>query len=179
MKTSNGFFFQSLFILLSFASCHHEQQQQQQVSPDSLKEHLINANKISLANESKEIDDFISRHEWKMTQTGTGLRYEIYQHGKGKQAENEKQVTFAFSLYLTDGTLCYSADEKKPLTIVPGHAEQTHGLEEGILLMHEGDKVRLVVPAHLGYGMLGDDNKIPRKSILYYDVTLLKVTDTK
>ncbi len=179
MKRSAVFIFQSLFVLWGFASCHHEQQSQQQLSPDSLKEHLINANKIILVNESKEIDDFISRHQWKMTKTGTGLRYEIFQHGNGKLAENEKQVTFAYTLYLADGTLCYSADEKKPLTIIPGHGEQTHGLEEGILMMHEGDKARLVLPAHLGYGMLGDDNKVPRKSILYYEVTLLKVTDKK
>ena len=169
-----------LLVGLFIGSCHHEQQQQM-VSQDSLKEHLIKANKISIENESKLIDDFISRHQWKMTLTGTGLRYEIYSHenGKGKKAENEKQVTIAYTLYFADGTLCYPADAGKPITFILGHGQQPHGLEEGILFMHEGDRARLVVPAHLGYGMTGDDDKIPGRSILYYEVTLLKVNDTK
>ncbi len=128
-------------------------------------------------DESKEIEDFIEHHSWKMTSTGTGLRYEIYHHGNGKKAEEKKQVSIAFSVYLLDGTLCYPADETRPLTIILGHGEQTRGLEEAIMMMHEGDKARLVVPAHLAFGLQGDDNKIPGKSALYYDVTLLKVSD--
>ncbi len=167
-----------LFLLpvFLFLSCHHEQQQQT-ISQDSLKEHLIGANKIMVKDESKEIEDFIERHPWKMTSTGTGLRVEIYHHGNGKKAEEKKQVSIAFSVYLLDGTLCYPADENKPLTIILGHGEQTRGLEEGVMLMHEGDKARLVVPAHLAFGLQGDDNKIPGKNALYYDVTLLKVND--
>ena len=149
------------------------------VAEDSLREHLINANKIMVKDESKEIEEFISRHPWKMTSTGTGLRYEIYEHGNGKRAEEKKQVTFIFSVYLLDGTLCYPADENKPVTIILGHGEQARGLEEGIMLMQEGDKARLLVPAHLAYGLQGDDNKIPGKSALYYDVTLLKVNEVQ
>ena len=177
--------FQKLFLFLllisvnsCFLSCHHEQQQQV-TSADSLKEHLINANKIMVKDESKEIEDFIIRHNWKMTTTGTGLRYEIYQHGNGRKAEPDKYVTISYSVYLLDGTLCYSYEPSKPLIIALGHNEQTHGLEEGVLKMQEGDKARLIVPYHLGYGVLGDDNKIPGQSSLYYDITLIKVNDSK
>jgi FKBP-type peptidyl-prolyl cis-trans isomerase len=166
-----------VMFLLAFGSCR-EPQQQQDVSTDSLKEHLINANKIMVENESKEIDDFISRHSWKMISSGTGLRYCIDQPGKGKMAEEKKTVSISYSVYLTDGTLCYSADDKNPLMLTLGRGEQTRGLEEGILFLHEGGKARLVVPAHLGYGRLGDDKKIPGGSTLYYEVTLLKVNDT-
>ncbi len=172
------FFYLMLVVSSCFISCNH-QPEQQVVSADSLKEHLINANKIMLKDESKEIDDFISRHQWKMTSTGSGLRYEIYQQGNGKKAEEKEQITIAYTLYLLDGTQCYSISDKKPLTLITGRGEQTHGLEEGVLLMREGDKARLVLPSHLGYGMLGDDDKIPRSSSLYYDVTLLKVNDLK
>ena len=167
------------FICLT--SCHRDMQQQQ-VSEDSLKEQMINANKIMVQNESDEIDEFISRHQWKMTMSGTGLRYEIYAHAGSKPAKKpgvRSEVSIAYSLYLEDGTLCYSAGEKNPLTFVIGRGEQTHGLEEGLMLMSEGDKARFVLPAHLGYGMLGDGIRIPRKSILYYDVTLLNVNELK
>jgi FKBP-type peptidyl-prolyl cis-trans isomerase len=159
-----------------FPSCRHEQQQQA-VSGDSLREHLISAHKIMVKDESQEVEEFIARHGWKMTSTGTGLRYEIYQHGKGKKAEEKKQVSILFSVYLLDGTLCYPADEKKPVNIILGQGEQTRGLEEGLMLMHEGDRARLVVPSHLAFGLQGDENKISGKQALYYDVTLLKVKD--
>ena len=169
---------QVLFLFsFSFISCHHEQQQV--VSNDSLKEHMINANKIIVQDESREIEDFISKHPWKMTSTGTGLRYEIYNHGNGKKAGAKKQVTILYSVFLLDGTICYSSDEKNALTITLGQGEETRGLEEGIMLMHAGARARLVVPAHLAYGMRGDGKKIPGGSPLYYDLTLLKVSDSK
>jgi FKBP-type peptidyl-prolyl cis-trans isomerase len=156
------------------SSCHRENHPQV-ISADSIKEKLINTNKKMLMDEMNEIDDFILRHHWKMEATGTGLRYEIYQYGSGRKAELNSRVTFTFSVFLFDGTKCYFADDKNPLTIVIGHGEQNRGLEEGILLMHEGDKARLIVPVHLGYGMHGDENKIPGNSPLYYEVNLLKV----
>jgi len=160
---------------ISWISCrHHEPQQVAQ--PDSLNEHLINANKIMLKDERKEIEDFIVRHQWKMETTGTGLHYEIYSHGSGKKAELQKEASIAYTVYLLDGTKCYAADENHPLKISLGHGEQTRGLEEGVLMMREGDHARLVVPSHLGYGRPGDGNLVPGNSALYYDVALLKVT---
>jgi FKBP-type peptidyl-prolyl cis-trans isomerase FkpA len=172
----NSALYYLLLLFFFLASCRNEQQPHV-TSEDSLKEHLINANKIMVGDESKEIEEFISRHGWKMTSTGTGLRYEIYEQGKGKKAGEKKELTISFSVYLLDGTLCYPADEK-PLTIILGQGEQTRGLEEGIMLMREGDKARLVVPAHLAFGLQGDEKKIPGKNALYYDVVLLKVRDT-
>ena len=163
-----------LIACLFIASCHRGEQQV--VKEDSLQEHMINANKIMVKNESAEIEEFISRHSWKMTSTGTGLRYEIYRHGNGKKADVKNRVTICYTAYLLDGTLCYTVDEKNPLTITLGHGEQIRGLEEGIMQMNEGDHARLVIPAHLGFGIAGDKNKIPRNSALYYDVYLLKIT---
>ena len=170
--------FSRLLLLFSvcFAGCHQESTQV--VSDDSIKEHMVNANKIIVQNESKEIDDFIARHSWKMYSTGTGLRYEIYKRGNGKKATPEKQVSVLFHAYLLDGTLCDSTGEK-PMHITLGHGEQVRGLEEGIMLMNEGDQARLIVPAHLGFGVRGNGNNIPGNSSLYYDVTLLKVNESK
>ncbi|MCX6292622.1 MAG: FKBP-type peptidyl-prolyl cis-trans isomerase [Bacteroidetes bacterium] len=178
MSITKTFYFTCITGMLLSASCL-QQHQQQQVSDDSLKEHLVNVNKIMVEDESKKIDEFISRHQWKMTVSGTGLRYQVYEEGKGRHPSGKKQVSISYSVYLLDGTLCYAADEKKPLDFILGQGEQTHGLEEGVLLMKEGGKARLVVPAHLGFGRLGDDHKIPGNSPLYYDVKLLHVNDLK
>jgi FKBP-type peptidyl-prolyl cis-trans isomerase len=49
------------------------------------------------------------------------------------------------------------------------------GLEEGILLLREGDKAKFILPPHLAHGLLGDDNKIPARSIIVYDLELLSL----
>jgi FKBP-type peptidyl-prolyl cis-trans isomerase len=166
-----------LFFITCLEACHHESSQVM-VPDDSIREHMVQANKIIVQNESKEIEEFISRHSWKMISTGTGLRYEIYRQGYGKKAAAEKQVSVLFHAYLLDGSLCDSSGEK-PLQITLGHGEQVRGLEEGIVLMKEGDQARLIVPAHLGFGVRGNGNNIPGNSPLYYDVTLLKVNESK
>ena len=42
--------------------------------------------------------------------------------------------------------------------------------------MIPGDKARLILPAHLAYGMGGDQSKIPPASALFYDVELISVS---
>ena len=130
-------------------------------------------------DESKDIEDFIARHGWKMTGSGTGLRYEIFEKGNGRKTEPEKQLSISYSVSLLDGTTCYVYDQAHPVEFIPGHGEQARGLEEGVLLMREGDHARLVVPSHLAFGKSGDNNKIPGNSALYYEVIVLKVKDLK
>ena len=161
-------------LLLTASSCHHETEEKK-LSDEEIKQRMANVNKIIVHDESKDIDEFISRHQWKMQSTGTGLRYDIYEKGSGRMPIANDTVRIAYSLYLTDGTLCYSADERKPLRFVLGKGAQISGLEEGLQLMHEGDKARLVIPSHLAYGIQGDGDKIPAGSALYYDVKLLSV----
>ena len=50
------------------------------------------------------------------------------------------------------------------------------GLEEGVLLLlHEGDKATFIMPPHLAHGLPGDGNRIPARSIIVYEVELVKV----
>jgi FKBP-type peptidyl-prolyl cis-trans isomerase len=126
-------------------------------------------------DESKDIDEFIARHQWKMEKTGTGLRYQVYNKTTSRQPVEKDTVAISYKLFLIDGTEVYSAEEPKPLKFILGRGSQPAGLEEGLMMMHEGESARLVVPYHLGYGMAGDENKIPAGASLYYDLKLLSV----
>src|SRR6266853_3038491 len=73
------------FLLL--ASCHHNYPKDDKQQSAEVKEHLMNANKIVVKDEAKDIDEFIARHQWKMEKSGTGLRMEIYEEGKGAKPD--------------------------------------------------------------------------------------------
>jgi FKBP-type peptidyl-prolyl cis-trans isomerase len=74
-----------------------------------------------------------------------------------------------------NGAKCYSSDSLgiKSFRIGSGHVES--GLEEAALLLHEGDQARIILPPHLAYGMLGDNNKIPGQASILYDLMVLQI----
>ena len=49
------------------------------------------------------------------------------------------------------------------------------GWDEGVALLKEGDKARLVIPSDLGYGARGAGGVIPPHATLIFDVELVKV----
>jgi len=112
-----------------------------------------------------------------MEVTESGLWYMVYEAGDGKMAEQGDLVALEYSVSLLDGTLCYHSDESGPLNFVVGRGGVEAGLEEGILLLRVGDKARFILPPHLAYGLLGDENKIPARSVIIYDLTLTSVTE--
>jgi FKBP-type peptidyl-prolyl cis-trans isomerase len=161
-------------VCLLFISCTGHSQKNV-VDQNEIDENLRKMNRDIVEKESKEVDEFISRHSFETTMTGTGLRYQIYFHGKGRKASLRDDVEINYKVYLLDGTLCYSTDSSGPVKIHLGIGEQVRGLEEGIMLMVPGDRAHLVIPAHLAYGMTGDKLKIPPASALYFDVELIQI----
>jgi len=141
------------------------------------KEMLIRVNKYLVKKDVELIDSYAKRRGWEMELTETGLFYQIYEKGQGVKAENGKTATVSYKLSLLDGTICYSSDEQGPKKFQLGHSTEESGLEQGILMMHVGDKARLILPPHLAHGLIGDENRIPARSIIVYEVELLDISD--
>jgi FKBP-type peptidyl-prolyl cis-trans isomerase len=138
-------------------------------------EPLINANKKAVRMEDDQIRAYINMKGWQMKVTGTGLRYLIYQKGKGPIASNGKSAKIEFECSLISGEVCYSSQRTGVKEFKIGSGGVESGIEEGILLMREGDKAKFILPSHLAFGLIGDQNKIPGKSTLVYDVHLLEL----
>ena len=49
------------------------------------------------------------------------------------------------------------------------------GWDQGVVGMREGQKRRLTIPAHLGYGPRGVPGVIPGNATLIFEVELVKV----
>jgi FKBP-type peptidyl-prolyl cis-trans isomerase FkpA len=161
-----------LLLILSLSSCTSAPDRPQSDEKKDVSEPLIIANKELVRTEDQRIDDFIARYNWKMNTTGTGLRYTIYQHGKGLPAQKGLTARFNFTLTLLNGDTIYTSEETGPKEILIGKGYIENGLEEGILLLKKGDRAKLIIPSHLAFGLVGDLDKIPAKATLVYDIEL-------
>ena len=135
------------------------------------------ANRYLATVDAERIESFAKRRNWKMQTTKTGLWYMIYEQGSGPKTKSGQLALLNYEISLLDGTLCYSSDSLGAKTFAVGHGGVESGLEEGILLLREGDKARLIMPPHRAHGLLGDMNKIPARSIIVYDIELLKLSE--
>jgi len=165
----------ALIIPLSFCSLQCRNSSNESIDENKLKEKLVEVNKIIVKTEEQQIEEFISRHGWKMDSTGTGLRYLVYERGNGKKTAVNDAVRVSCKIFLLDATLCYEYKKENPLEFTIGKKEAPRGIEEAVMLMRAGDKARIIVPSHLGYGLLGDKDKIPGNSSLYVEMELLEV----
>lgn len=164
-----------LFLLLLLISCHSGNQQEEERNLDSkeLENTLVYANKQAVRAEDEQINDFLERYNWKMEETGTGLRYAIYKHGNGPKAEPGKVAVLRYSVRLITGDEIYNSEKDGLKEFLIGMGGVESGLEEGILLLRVGDKAKFIIPSHLGFGLLGDQDKTPPKSTLIYDLELV------
>jgi len=172
IKISFCFFLASL--LLSCGSSD-DQKKTNVVDPKKYDTTLVKVNKTLVKNEDDQISNFIERHQWKMQNSGTGLRYMIYSKGSGIKAEKGKHAVINFTVKLITGDVVYSSKQDGAKDILIGKSDEISGLEEGLLLLHVGDKARFIIPSHLAFGLLGDENKIPKRATLVYDVELTEI----
>lgn len=156
-------------------SCNDDKPKKIKIDTKKLKEPVLEINKDILKEENYLIEKYIERRQWKITTTETGLRYYIYKKTNGKRTPKVGEVSIHFEVSLLNGEKCYSTEGLSPLLFKLGNAEVVNGLEEGISLMHEGEKAILIVPAHLAFGLLGDEDKIPMRATLVYNVELIKI----
>jgi FKBP-type peptidyl-prolyl cis-trans isomerase len=171
----------AIFVIISFSffACGNKEQLSEQskvFDNDSLSTLFEHANKALREKEEREIEDFIARYGWDMKETGTGLRYLIYYHGNGKERAKPGMIaTINFEVMLINGQVCYTSKEDGTKQFLIEKADIESGLHEGIQLMSEGDKAKLIIPSHLAFGLPGDQNKIPKRATLIYDVELVKL----
>jgi len=146
-------------------------------SPDknAYKEPLMEANRHIVRTENQHIEDFLRRYKWDMKESGSGLRYMIYEEGNGLPAKKGMLATISYTIKVITGDMAYSSQEDGPLTFIVGNGEVISGLEEGILLLNVGDKAKFIIPSHLAYGLVGDGNLIPAKTTLIYEIELLNL----
>ncbi len=144
-----------------------------------INKQLIKVNKYLVKEDRDRIISYIKRKGWNMKESPTGFWYQIYYHGNGDSARNDEIATINYTIELLDGTLCYSSDSTGPKIFKIGLSNVVPGLQQAILLLRQGDKARFIFPPHLAYGLVGDEKKIPPRSIIVYNLQLIKLQKHK
>lgn len=178
---AHNLIFSFLFVslLIACGDANKKTTSKTDLNSKQFQDKLIEANKMYVKKESDEIDQYVAHKGWKMTTTGTGLRYMITQKGTGETAkmdtENERFVKVNYKISLLDGRVCYTSDSIGPKEFRIGHDNVEAGLHEGIQYMNVGDKAVFILPSHLAHGLIGDQGKIPPKSSVMYEIELLSM----
>lgn len=116
--------------------------------------------------------------------TPSGLKVQILKRSTIPNARNPqagKRVTVHYSGWLMTpegekGALFDSSLKRGlPFSFLLGLGKVIKGWDEGIALLHVGDKARLIIPANLGYGSEAIPGIIPANSTLIFDVELVDV----
>ena len=165
-----------ILCITCFPSCQEGTNEVQ--SKDHLEmtgDSLVKYNHEVVVAESQEIEDFILRYHWKMKTTQTGLRWMIYKAGKGDVMRQGDTACIKYTVSLINGDVIYRTGPQEQFDFVTGKARVPNGLEEAILFMKTGDCAKLILPSHLAFGLLGDQNKIKNRAILVYDVELYRI----
>lgn len=161
-----------LFIIISLFSCK-ERHLNNYVTPKPGKNEMADLNKFLVQKDRERIKNYIDRKNLNMTESPTGLWYQIINEGEGKTFSNNDKVVMDYECSLLDGTKCYSSKDLGPKEVIIGKGEIEAGLNEGLMLLKPGAKAIFIIPPFLAYGFVGDRKKIPSRAVIVYYVNIL------
>jgi peptidylprolyl isomerase len=111
--------------------------------------------------------------------TESGLQYTQIEPGDGPAPEPGDVVTINYRASLKDGTeLDNTYDTGEPASFALGKGMVIAGWDEGIALMHVGEKAELTIPPALAFGENeGAGGLVPPNSTLIFEVELVSIQE--
>lgn len=177
VKQHLGLLMLTAFACLTMASCGDVPVvDMQPAKGDSLKENMINANRVIAHSEETQIDSYASRRGWQMQRLTGGARVLETRRGNGSKVGYEDMVIISYRMEAINGAVIY--DNLRD-TVVAGRMQPTRGLDAALRTLSEGSKAKVILPSEQAYGVAGDGNRVTSRMILVCDVEVLKVKKTK
>lgn len=127
--------------------------------------------------DSAEINTLLAKYKDIKT-TASGLKYVITKSTTGNYPQKGDEVQMNYTGMFLDGKkFDENLNTESPFSFKLGIGQVIAGWDEGILLLHEGEEAKLIIPSDLGYGEQGT-GPIPPNTTLVFDVKLLKINPT-
>jgi len=164
-----------LTIILLLAACGPAQPREEAtVVPDEATPAETTGDAESTDVQGPEAPAGIPTVEGPTTETESGLTYIETQAGDGRTPAEGDIVTMNIVGMLDDGTVFADTySEGQPITATATDEDLFPGWKEGLLLMKEGGKARLIIPPDLAFGSEGAGGIIPPDATVTMDVELI------
>ena len=138
----------------------------------SCKDDYTERIKQQKAADDTAIQEYLTYHKIQNAQRQpSGVYYIPQTPGTGAQVQKGNTIKIhSIGRYLSGQKFESTYDSGQPLTLVANTGRNnglTEGLNEGLLLLKEGEKATIIVPSMLGYGQY--------TSVLLYEITVLEV----
>ena len=126
-------------------------------------------------DEDYNIRQYLARNNFFVKPLANGLVYISFIEGKGKHpvTGNVVEVTYV-GTFLTGEMFDSNSKESGPLKFKMGSGTMIDSWEDGVSMMREGGKARIIIPSRLAYGEKGYGPIKPNTTIIY-DIVLEKV----
>jgi len=165
--------FIAICLLTVIISCKNNSDQSiKDIKPGRVE--MTELNKYFIQKDKERIQNYIERKNLSMTESPTGLWYQILEEGRGNNFKNNDKVIMEYECSLLDGTKCYSSKTDGAKELILGRSEMAAGLNEGLRMLKPGASAIFILPPFLAYGLIGDGNKIPSRSVIVYNISILQ-----
>lgn len=159
---------------------------------EELQTEEANRNAELEAQESEILEQYLTDNNITIEPTPSGLIFISKEKGSGKAAEAGKTVRVKYEGMLLDGTYFDTSIEEvakreglynegrtyEPIEFVLGQGKVIPGWDEGLTMMKEGGKAKLIIPSDLAYGANPrPGGPITPFSTLIFEVELVEVVD--
>jgi FKBP-type peptidyl-prolyl cis-trans isomerase len=157
-------------------SCSDQNQVKKLPSQKEVNTGLQEVNRQMVLEEDAMILGYIERRGWQMIKSGTGIHYMIYQQGpNGPFAKDGQVAVVDYEVSLMDGTVVYTSKEDGIRSFLIGQDNVESGIHEAITYMKPGDHAKIILPSYRAHGLTGDNDRIPPRSTVIYDIKLLEI----
>lgn len=159
---------------------------------DAIAERNAQMDKLRAA-ETDAANKYIADHKLTVKATPSGLKYQItrvsYKHkivpgdtilvNYAGRTTDDKLFDTSIESLATQAALQQPGRNYEPLKLIAGQGQVIKGWEEGLLLLSEGSKAKLIIPSKLAYGEQGAGDDIKPFSTLVFDIEVVKVMPPK
>ncbi len=133
-----------------------------------------------LRKERESIDAYIKDRNLKVERTGLGMYYTILVDSSAiEMVETEDIVEYEYDISMLNGSLLFTSRQLGNGHIKIDKQDAEIGLHESLKKLGLGDKGLFILPSHLAFGVAGDQDRVPPKTALVYELKVVKIQKSK
>lgn len=143
---------------------------------DHTESNIMEANIGLVEIEDEFIRHYVDSMKLDLDTTTIGIRYKILaSNPSGEQAKRQQRVKITYSLREFDATeFCTNYTDRTEIVNV-GNGELSRGIDEAILMLHQGEMGEFIIPSYLAFGVVGKGQCIASRTPIYCRITLMVV----